>query len=239
MKKTIIKYKSSILLVIGTLLVILSVCLILYDKIELLKSNVFDEVQMEKDRENNKENKETDDPVVVEAETEYVDEDDISTDTNALEEQSKKAKQEESKIKKEYIGYLEIKKVNLKQGLVSKKSYYNNVNYNIQMISTSDYPDKSLGNTILAAHSGGGYISFFKNLYKLSLGDEAKIYYKNYVYTYKIVNIYNVPKTGKVRINRNVHKTCLTLITCTYKSKKEQTVYILELTSKVKDGDNK
>ena len=122
--------------------------------------------------------------------------------------------------------------------MVSKKSYYNNVNYNIQIISISDYPDKKLGNTILASHSGGGYISFFKNLYKLSLG-EAKIYYKNYVYTYKIVNIYNVPKTGKVRINRDVHKTCLTLITCTYKSKTEQTVYILELTSKIKDGGNK
>ena len=238
MKKFIVKYRSSILLVTGTLLVILSLCLVLYDKIELLKSNVFDEVQQEKDRENNKEN-EVDNSLVVDAETEYVDEEDISTNTAALEEQSKKAQQEQSKIQKEYIGYLEIKKVNLKQGLVSKKSYYNNVNYNIQMISTSDYPDKNLGNTILAAHSGGGYISFFKNLYKLSLGDEAKIYYKNYVYTYKIVNIYNVPKTGKVVINRNVRKTCLTLITCTYKSKTEQTVYILELTSKVKDGGNK
>lgn len=238
MKKSIAKYRSSILLVIGTILVILSLCLILYDKIELLKSNVFDEVQQEKDREKNNENEE-DKTDVVDAETEYVDEEDISTNAAALEEQSKKAQQEQNKIKKEYIGYLEIKKINLKQGLVSKKSYYNNVNYNIQMISTSDYPDKNLGNTILASHSGGGYISFFKNLYKLSLGDEAKIYYKNYIYTYKIVNIYNVPKTGKVVINRNLKKTCLTLITCTYKSKTEQTVYILELTSKVKDGGNK
>lgn len=237
MKKNIIKYESSILLVIGTILIILSICLVLYDKIVLLKSNVFDEVQMEKDRENNKE-KETDESQVVDAETNYVDEDDISDDAAALDEQSKKAEAEKSKIQKEYIGYLEIAKVNLKQGLVSKKSYYNNINYNIQIISTSDYPDKALGNTILAAHSSGGYISFFKNLYKLSLGDEAKIYYKNYVYTYKIVNIYNVPKTGKVKIKRDVNKTCLTLITCTYKSKTEQTVYILELTSKIKDGGN-
>ena len=227
MKKFIIKYRSSILLVIGTLLVILSLCLILYDKIELLKSSVFDEVQQEKDRENNKDD--NDDS--------FVETDDISDDDDALDEQSKKAEQESSKIQKEYIGYLEIKKVNLKQGLVSMNSYYNNVNYNIQMISTSDYPDKNLGNTILASHSGGGYISFFKNLYKLSRGDEAKIYYKDYVYTYKIVNIYNVPKVGKVRINRDVNKTCLTLITCTYKSKTQQTVYILELTSKVKESD--
>lgn len=240
MKKKIVKYRSGILLVIGTLLVMLSLCLVFYDRIELIKSNVFAEVQMEKDRENESDKEKSDDnSALVDAETNYVDENDISSDTSLLEEQSTKAKSEQNKIKKEYIGYLEISKVNLKQGLVSLNSYYNNVNYNIQMIKTSTYPDKELGNTILAAHSGGGYISFFKNLYKLTLGDEAKIYYKDYVYTYKIVNIYNVPKTGKVRIIRDVNKTCLTLITCTYKSKTEQTVYILELASKVKDGENK
>lgn len=232
MNKKVIKYQSSIILVIGTILVVLSICLVLYDRIELIKSNVFAEIQMEKDRENG-EDENVDNSAIVDAQTEN----DISNDTSALEKQSTKAKSEQNKIQKEYIGYLEIAKVNLKQGLVSLKSYYNNVNYNIQMIKTSTYPDQELGNTILAAHSGGGYISFFKNLYKLSLGDEAKIYYKNYVYTYKIVNIYNVPKTGKVRIIRDVNKTCLTLITCTYKSKTQQTVYILELTSKVKESD--
>lgn len=240
MKKKIAKYRDSILLFIGTMLVILSLCLIFYDRIELLKSNVFDEIAMEKDRENNKNKENTEDnDIVVETETENIDEEDISDNTVALQEQSKKAQSEESKIKKEYIGYLEIKKINLKQGLVSKNSYYNNVKYNIQMLTTSDYPDKQFGNVILAAHSGSGYIAFFKNLYKLSKGDEAIIYYKNYTYKYKIVNIYNVAKTGKVKINRDVQKTTLTLITCTYKSKTQQTVYILELTSKTKDGGNK
>ena len=239
MFKIISKNKDSILLVIGTMLVILSLCLVFYDKIELLKSNVFDDVQMEKDRENNKDKEDNiDESLIVETDTEDISED-ISDNNEALLEQSKKAVKEQPKIKKEYIGYLEIKKINLKQGLVSKNSYYNNVNYNIQMLSLSDYPDKQFGNVILAAHSGVGYLAFFKNLYKLSKGDEAIIYYKNYVYKYKIVNIYNVPKNGKVKVDRDVHKTSLTLITCTYKNKKEQTVYILELTSKTKDGDSK
>ena len=239
MRKSIYKYKDGILLVIGTMLVILSVCLIFYDKIELLKSNVFDEIAMEKYRESNQDEEEIE--LVEDAETEIVPEEDVTTNnTNTkLQEQSKVAVKEQPKIKKEYIGYLEIKKINLKQGLVSKNSYYNNVKYNIQMLSASDYPDKDLGNVILAAHSGSGYIAFFKNLYKLTTGDKASIYYNGYVYTYKIVNIYNVPKVGKVKIARDIHKTCLTLITCTYNSKTEQTVYILELESKVKDGDNK
>ena len=243
MCKIINKYRDIILLAIGTMLVILSLCLLFYDRIELLKSNVFAEVEMEKYHENNLDGEDTKEEVVdeVEAETENIEETTDNNTTNddnngITEADNKKAKSESSKIAKEYIGYLEIKKINLKQGLVSKKSYYNNVKYNIQMLSTSDYPDKNLGNVILAGHSGTGYLAFFKNLYKLSKGDEAKITYKGYTYTYKIVNIYNVPKNGKVKINRDVHKTCLTLITCTHNSKTEQTVYILELSSKVKGG---
>lgn len=243
MSKIINKHRDIILLTIGTLLVFLSLCLLFYDRMELLKSNVFAEVEMEKYREGNLDGNNVDDEVTdeVDAETESIEEaNSENTENNGVtESDNKKAKSESNKIAKEYIGYLEIKKINLKQGLVSKNSYYNSVKYNIQMLSTSDYPDKNLGNVILAAHSGTGYLAFFKNLYKLKLGDEAKITYKGYVYTYKIVDIYNVPKTGKVRVNRDVHKTCLTLITCTYKSKTEQTVYILELTSKVKDGGKK
>ena len=245
MRDIIIKKRDIILLTIGTLLIILSLCLLFYDRIELLKSNVFAEVEMEKYRENNLDG-EDDEEITeeVDVDTDNIDEVDISSEDSeeakkAREEANKKAQSEREKIAKEFIGYLEIKKINLKQGLVSKKSYYNNVKYNIQMLSTSDYPDKSLGNVILAAHSGTGYIAFFKNLYKLSLNDEAKITYKNYVYTYEIVNIYNVPKVGKVKINRDVHKNTLTLITCTHNSKTEQTVYILELSSKTKDGDKK
>lgn len=234
MKNKVIKYRDIILLIIGTILIILSICLLFYDRIELLKSNVFAEVEMEKYREKNA--NEGSDAETSESDEEVEEIDEINEETNEL--PKKESESLKAKIAKEFIGYLEIKKVNLKQGLVSKKSRYNNVKYNIQMLSTSDYPDKSLGNVILAAHSGTGYLAFFKNLYKLKAGDEAKITYKDYVYNYKIVDIYNVPKTGKVKVKRDVHKTCLTLITCTHNSKTEQTVYILELTSKDKDGGN-
>lgn len=245
MRKQINKNRDVILLSIGTLLIILSLCLLFYDRIELLKSNVFDEIEMEKYRENNREEvKEEVDEYVESVETDDIESDDEPTNTNTNTTTNNKSSSKKyslgfdvEKVRKEFIGYLEIKKINLKQGLVSKKSYYNDVKYNIQMLSTSDYPDKKLGNVILAGHSGYGYLAFFKNLYKLSKGDEAKIYYKNYIYTYKIVNIYDVPKVGIVKINRDTSKTCLTLITCTHNSKTKQTVYILELTKKVKDGE--
>lgn len=233
----IVKNSNIIIFTIGTLLIFLSFCLIFYDKFVLLKSNVFDDVELSKYRENG-ENKIVTDIDNNENSEEEVTLEDVDIQEVSNEEEKPVNETKKTVIKKEFIGYLEIKKLNLKQGLVSKNSYYNNVNYNIQTLSVSDYPDKDKGNVILAAHSGTSSVSYFKNLYKLSLGDEAIIYYKNYVYTYKIVDIYYVPKVGKAVINRDTEKNCLTLITCTKNDKKSQTIYILELSSKVKESDN-
>ena len=129
-----------------------------------------------------------------------------------------------------YVGILEIPKINLKKGFLNVNSKYNTIDYNVTVIKTSTYPDVDKGNFILAAHSGTASISYFKNLYKLKKGDKANIYYKNKKYTYKIVKIYDQPKTGKLSIYRDYDKTTLTLITCTKDNKKTQTLYILELT---------
>ena len=136
------------------------------------------------------------------------------------------------KVNYNYIAILEIPKIKLKQGFLDINSKYNNVDYNITVIQTSTMPDVENGNLILASHSGNSYISYFRNLYKLEIGDQASIYYNNIKYTYNIVNIYNVEKNGQVAIYRNSNKTCLTLITCTKNSETEQTVYILELVDK-------
>ena len=128
-----------------------------------------------------------------------------------------------------YIGSIEIPKINLNRGFVSPDSPYNHVDMNIQIIKGSTYPNVDKGNFILAAHSGNSYLSYFHNLYKLGRGDVAYINYQNKKYTYKIVNIYEQPKVGKIAIYRDGEKTCLTLITCTRNKSDKQTVYILEL----------
>ena len=182
--KYINKYRNFILLTIGTLLIIISFCLLLYDKFLYLKSNVYDEIELAKYRESSHDEPKEEpkeEQVIEDVETEELEEEAPSS--------TPKPSSNGSSIKKEYIGYLQIDKVNLRQGLVSKNSYYNNVNRNIQILKQSSMPDKEKGNVILASHSGTSSISYFKNLYKLNLGDEAKIYYKNNVYLYKIVNI--------------------------------------------------
>lgn len=130
-----------------------------------------------------------------------------------------------------YIGSLEIEKINLQKGFTAIDSPHNTVSKNVEVVKGSDYPDVKNGNLILAAHSGNSYLAYFKDLYKLSLGDIAIINYNNHKYTYKIVKIYEQNKTGQIVIYRDSNKNCLTLVTCTKDSKTKQTVYILELDS--------
>lgn len=139
------------------------------------------------------------------------------------------------KVSYNYVGTIEISKIKLKRGFLDISSPYNNVDRNVTVIQQSSFPNVEHGNLILAAHSGNCSICYFDKLYKLSIGDKALVYYKNYKYSYKLVDIYNVPKTGEVEIKRDPGKTVLTLITCTHNSDTEQTVYIFELVKKEKN----
>ena len=139
---------------------------------------------------------------------------------------------QEPVVTENYVAVLEIPKIDLKKGLYSIDSKYNNVNRNIAILKPSDFPDVPNGNLVLASHSGSGYISFFKHLYKLSTGDYAYVYYNNVKYIYKITYIYTQEKTGKINVYRPYNKTTLMLITCTKNDESTQTVYVAQLESK-------
>ena len=148
------------------------------------------------------------------------------------EEIKEQPKQEEKKTSNyNYIGVLEIPKINIKRGFLNIKDKGNNVNKNLQVIKGSDMPNVKNGNLIIAAHSRNSYISYFKNLHKLSNDDVAYVYFNNIKYTYKVVGKYDAEKNGKVTIHRDNKKNTLTLITCSQTDKTKQIVYILELES--------
>ena len=136
---------------------------------------------------------------------------------------------EEGPVTNDYIGYLNIPKINLMKGFLDKRSIENDVEKNILVVEGSSYPDIDKGNLILAGHSGTGWKAFFNDLYKLNKSDVAYVTYKNKKYTYKIVNIYTQPKIGTIAIYRNYDKTTLTLVTCTNDDSTTQTIYIAEL----------
>lgn len=128
-----------------------------------------------------------------------------------------------------YIGYLEIPKINFRRGFYNIDSNLNTVESNIEIIKGSDMPNITNGNLIIAGHSGTGWKAFFKDLYKLEVGDEVIVTYAGINYRYKITNIYKEQNTGTVSIKRNYDKTTLTLITCTKDDSSTQTIYIAEL----------
>ena len=125
------------------------------------------------------------------------------------------------KVKYDYIAVLKIPKINLEKGLVAKDSKYNNINYGVEILKESDSPDVVNGNVILAAHSGTANISYFKNLDKINVGDEAIIYYQGKTYKYVFSKIYDIEKTGKAVIKRDNNTSTLTLVTCRHNTNKQ------------------
>lgn len=205
------KYKETLFLILGSLLLIIALILFHYEKILEVNNEIYNLIQSRIYKENTSLNS-----IFVNVNVNYLEND------------------EEIIIDKEettpnYIAFLEIPSINLKQGLLSKASYYNNVNYHVEILDISDMPDVINGNLILAGHSGTSNLAYFKNLYKLDLDDIANIYYQSKVYKYSIVNIYKENKDGSINIIRDPNKTTLTLITCTKDDKTKQTIYILEL----------
>lgn len=148
----------------------------------------------------------------------------------AVEEPTEEVKEDNNNyIYEEYLGVLDIPKINFYKGFYSKTSSLNNVQFNLFVLKESDYPDVVNGNLIIAGHSGNYSNSYFNDLYKLSIDDIVTVHYQGKDYIYKITKIYNEKKTGTVRILRNRNKTSLTLITCTNGDNYHQTIYIAEL----------
>lgn len=128
-----------------------------------------------------------------------------------------------SKNKSNYIGVLEIPRIDLKKGLVDINSKYNNVDKNIQILS-NDISNIETETIILAAHSGSGYKAFFKDLDKLELGNEAYIYYNNKKFNYIVSDIYIKKKDGNIEVPAS--NNLLVLTTCYGKDR--QLIIILE-----------
>ena len=214
--------KTSTILIIGIVLILVGCLVASFEYLQSKKNKAFSEMNIMLFEEEMPKN--------IATEEEIKQEPDIETDEEVEKEEPAKPS---TPAKYNYLGVLEIPKLNIKRGFLPLTSRYNSVNYNITVINGSTMPDTSNNNLILAAHSGNCSICYFDKLYKLAVGDYAYVYYSGIKYIYKIVNIYEAPKTGTIAISRNKNKNTLTLITCTRNSNTKQTVYILELDNKV------
>ena len=208
------KLKKSQILLLGSLLVFVGVGVLTFEYFVKMKNDVFTEMELK-------------------ASANLVTSEEDDKDTTEVPIANKLPEDKKDKVAvvdySKYLGVLEIPKIGLKRGFYNIDSRYNDIQYNVAMVKGSTLPDVKNGNLILMAHSGWAAISYFEYLYNLRLGDKAYVTYKGKKYTYKLVNVYDVVKNGKVKIVRSYDKTTLTLITCTINNDKAQTVYILEL----------
>ena len=202
--------KKSELFLLGSLLVIAGIVILLFNRIQTLRLDVFNDMLI---------NLSDISDVTMIADVPNMEElgDDSDTPPPPAPDFSR------------FLGVLEIPRINLRRGFFDVNSPHNTVERNIQKIHGSRMPTVERGNLILAAHSGDAHISFFRFLHRLRLGDTAYITYNGQRFEYVIIDIYEVPKTGTVEIRRNHDATVLTLITCTENSNYLQTVYILEM----------
>jgi len=213
-----IKLKNSSILLIGIILILFGVCIGFVEYFEERRNKVFSDMNIllyENEIPNNIDSNE----VIEEKQEEF--------NQETQEENNEQVPNNQTQYN--YIGVLEIPKINLKRGFLDLNSKYNNVNYNITVIKGSTFPNEENNNLILAAHSGVCKVCFFDKLFNLSKNDKAYLTYNNTKYSYKLVNTYEVEKDGTVPIYRDYEKNVLTLITCTRYSDTKQTVFIFEL----------
>lgn len=147
-----------------------------------------------------------------------------------IDNKSNKINEEES-LELNYIAVLEIPEISLKKGLFSTNNKYNDVNYNVTILPTSEMPNVINSNLILASHNGSSKVSYFKNLSKLNKGSLIYIYYQGTKYVYKVNNYYEINKGQEIDIVRDRTVNTITLITCKDNSDTLQIAYIAYLIS--------
>lgn len=196
---------NNIFIIIGILLIISGLCFISYDCLKNINQDIVEEKAVNDF---------------------YINQDNVIIEEDRQEPNIQEEVKKDNKIN--YIAMIKIPKINLERGLVDRNSYLNNVKYNVQILDNSSMPDEINGNVILAAHSGNGRNAYFKDLDKLSINDEIIIDYNSKTYKYKVINIYDIDKTGKANIIRNKNASTLTLVTCRHNTNK-QIIIIAEL----------
>ena len=172
-----LKFKNSTLLLIGLIIIIIGVSIGLYEYFVERKNETFIDMNIKL--------YESELPEIIykeENEESIEEEKENSTEEIIKDENDKNNSSNENY---NYIGILEIPKINLKNGFFHINSRYHNVDYNVTIIKGSTFPGTQNNNLILAAHSGNCPVRYFDKLYKLQLNDEAYLFYNNIKYVFR------------------------------------------------------
>ena len=145
--------------------------------------------------------------------------------TNSIIEENKPiVKKINNEVKEEYLGILKIPKIGLEEGFYQINSKNNNINKSVTILDKSILPNNNGGVIYLSAHSGYGYLAFFKNLDQLMINDHIYLYLNNHDYQYIVNDIYEIEKNGKITVDHNISENILVLTTCSRNKNKQLVV---------------
>lgn len=116
-------------------------------------------------------------------------------------------------IDNEYLGYIYIPSINLKKNIYNINSSKNNIEYNVEVLKESIFPDNPNSIVFLAAHSGTGDNAFFNDLKNLKMNDEIILSYNNSIYKYSVIDKKEISKNGYIYGNR-IYDDEIVLTTC-------------------------
>lgn len=109
----------------------------------------------------------------------------------------------------EVVSSLIIPSIGFNMGIYEINSELNNVDYNIELLSSSNLENNLF---FIAGHSGRGDNCYFNRIKELSLGEYIYLLNDAGVLIFKIINKYFIVKDGNMVVEDNIDT--LYLITC-------------------------
>lgn len=112
---------------------------------------------------------------------------------------------------KDILLELYIPRINLRKFVYNMNSSFNNVDYNVEILESSNLSNNLF---FLASHSGGGQGSYFDELIYLEKGDFIDINIKDKKIIFVVNEIFYIEKNGTYNVSYNSKGNVLFLITC-------------------------
>ena len=134
----------------------------------------------------------------------------------------------EEEVSEEVLGYfinLVIPKIDLDKKIYNVDSELNDVDYNIEILGSSDISRKLF---FLAGHSGSSNNCYFNRVRELEIGDYIYIMYGNDSLIYRVIDSYFIVKNGYMEISNDL-KGEVFLITCDVNDNNKQFIVRGEL----------
>lgn len=128
--------------------------------------------------------------------------------------------------KDEELFVIDIPRIGLRRNVYNIGSKNNNVDYNIELLDTSNIENDLY---FLASHSGSSRASYFDDLIYLEVGDLISLKNKDNVLIFVVKDMYYIDKSGYFNVSYNKKGKELFLITCSLNYINRQFIVISEL----------